>query len=214
VRPIDKFKSNGNLDLETDHNFGQSGAPFVKKEDAAKLKREAAMSKTNEGFDRKMTNQESGPPALEVKPKFRLRSSLRSSYFQRDARRLRPKNVFSHGGEEYALKRHQWQHQTDAKTIGDKSNCDIQTKLNQQLDGLSQIERDLHQLKVQERYKKKEQMDRFKHLKKPLRTHSAFHISEDKYEMIKLADKYPNNPKMQDYKKKLLELEEDNDCKF
>lgn len=57
-------------------------------------------------------------------------------------------------------------------------------------------------------------MNRFKNLKKPLRTHSAFHISEDKYEMIKLADKYPNNPKMQDYKKKLLELEEDNDCKF
>lgn len=57
-------------------------------------------------------------------------------------------------------------------------------------------------------------MDRFRHLKKPLRTHSAFHISEDKYEMIKLANKYPNNPKMQDYKKKLLELEEDNDCKF
>lgn len=82
------------------------------------------------------------------------------------------------------------------------------------MDGLSQIERDLHQLKVQERYKKKEQMDRFKHLKKPLRTQSAFHISEDKYEMIRLANKYPNNPKMQDYKKKLLELEEDNDCKF
>ena len=48
-------------------------------------------------------------------------------------------------------------------------------------------------------------MNRFKILKKPMRTQSAFHISEEKYEMIKLANKYPNNPKMQDYKKKLLE---------
>lgn len=32
--------------------------------------------------------------------------------------------------------------------------------------------------------------------------------------MIKIANKYPNNQKMQDYKNKLLQLEEDNDFKF
>ena len=57
-------------------------------------------------------------------------------------------------------------------------------------------------------------LNEFKILKKPMRTQLAFHISEEKYEMIKLANKYPNNPKMQDYKKKLLELEDDNDGKL
>ena len=66
-----------------------------------------------------------------MQPKFRLRSSLRSSYFQRDARKLRTKNVFSNGGEEYSCQRNKYKQLTDAKTIGDKSNCEIQNKLNQ-----------------------------------------------------------------------------------
>lgn len=39
-------------------------------------------------------------------------------------------------------------------------------------------------------------MNRFKNLNKPLRTQSAFHISDDKYEMIRIANKYPNNRRM------------------
>lgn len=57
-------------------------------------------------------------------------------------------------------------------------------------------------------------MNRFKNLKKPIRTQSAFHISDDKYEMMKLASKYPKNRKMQAYKNKLIQIEEDDDFKF
>ena len=32
VRPTNKFKSNGNLDLEHDQNFGLSGSMFAKKD--------------------------------------------------------------------------------------------------------------------------------------------------------------------------------------
>jgi len=72
----------------------------------------------------------------------------------------------------------------------------------------------LRQLQIQEKYKKREQLNRFKKLQKPMRTQSAFQISEDKYEMIKLANKYPNNQRMQQYKRKLLEKEEGTDSKF
>ena len=47
-----------------------------------------------------------------------------------------------------------------------------------------------------------------------MRTQSAFQISEDKYAMIKLANKYPNNQRMQQYKRKLLEKEEGSDMNF
>ena len=144
MRPINKFKSNSNFDIETDPNLGQRGSMFVKK-DSAHAQKDQAMNTTNEGFSRKMTKQENtDQQALELQPKFRLRSSLRSSYFQRDTRKLRVKNIFSNGGDECANKRNNYRQLTDAKTIGDKSNCDIQNRLNQQLDGLTQIERDLH----------------------------------------------------------------------
>lgn len=157
VRPMDKFKSNVNLDFEHDQNFGQSGTMFTKK-DSVKVQKDQAPNMANDSFNRKMTKQGSAEKqqALELQPKFRLRSSLRSSYFHREPRKVRTKNVFSNGGEEYAYKRNKQRQLTDANTIGEKSNCEIQNKLNQQLDGLSQIERDLHQLQVQERYKKKE----------------------------------------------------------
>jgi hypothetical protein len=135
VRPANKYTASGQPEAEAEHNFGPAGSMFVKKDSS----RVEPVYAATDGFTRKMTKQETPAdhPALELHPKLRLRSSLRSSYFLRDARKLR-KNIFSNGGEEYTHhQRNQNGQLTDAKTLGGKSNCEIQNKLNQQLDGLS-----------------------------------------------------------------------------
>ena len=145
-----KFKGHLNFDLEKDCGDNesdpvQSGSASVRKERAPASANKYRVSKTNEGFIRKMTTQETidggkRPAILDTqKPKFRLRSSLRSSYFHREHTRPRPK-VTSQDGEE---RENKMAYKSEAK---DRVPCAIQNKLNQQLDGLSQIERDLRQL--------------------------------------------------------------------
>ena len=70
--------------------------------------------------------------AIELQPKFRLRSSLRSSYFQRDVKKPRTKNILSNGYYEEGRFLKSGKNGKESKTIGNETEkCEIQTKLNQ-----------------------------------------------------------------------------------
>lgn len=90
-----------------------------------------ADDKDQQQFDRKMTKIDVlNKRAIELQPKFRLRSSLRSSYFHRDVKKPRKNNVLSNGcydeGNFFRSK-----NLKESKTIGNETEkCEIQTKLN------------------------------------------------------------------------------------
>lgn len=133
-----KQKQNNYIDEDINESASvKQGNAFDAKKESAKTSciREVSNFQITEkdGFDRKMTNADliTDKP-LEMQPKFRLRSSLRSSYFQRDTKKRMTKKILSNGCEELNFVKNKYQQsKNESKTInGQNKNCEIQNKLN------------------------------------------------------------------------------------
>lgn len=86
------------------------------------------------------------------------------------------------------------------------------TKLEQQLDDLSQLGKDLNKLK---KFQKQSKLEFNKMKKLKITTAKQTELTDQDHELLRMADKYPNNIKLQKMKqrmlirKKIIEKDED-----